>query len=49
VQGLKALRNITRVLRFLVRGKIDPIKTFLSTKTPAAGAAARLLGRGGPR
>ena len=43
VQGLRALRNLPRVLRLLIRGKIDPIKTFLRTKTPAAAAAARVL------
>jgi fumarate reductase (CoM/CoB) subunit B len=44
VQGLRALRNIPRVLRLLLRGKIDLIKTFLKRTTPAAVAARRLLG-----
>ncbi len=46
VQGIRVLRNMPRVLRLLLRGKIDPIKTFLRNKTPAAAAAARLLGGG---
>lgn len=29
VQGLAALRNLGRVVKLLLRGKIDPIKTFL--------------------
>ena len=49
VQGLRALCNLPRVLRLLIRGKIDPIKTFLKTRTPAAAAAARLLRRGDGR
>jgi hypothetical protein len=48
VQGVRALRNVPRLLRLLVRGKIDPIRTLLRKKIPAAGAAARLLGRKGP-
>src|SRR5215467_6066937 len=47
VQGLRALMNVTRVLRLLWRRKIDPIKTFLARTTPAAAAARRWLG--GPR
>ena len=48
VQGLRALRNLPRLLRLFVRRKIDPLKTLLSRKTAAAGAAARLLpGRDG--
>jgi succinate dehydrogenase/fumarate reductase iron-sulfur protein len=43
VQGWRVLANLPRALRLLVRGKIDPIKTFLRRKTPAAAAAARLL------
>jgi hypothetical protein len=46
VRGLNAVANMPRVLRLLWRGKIDPIRTFLKRKTPAAGAAARLLLRG---
>jgi len=46
VQGLRALANLSRIMRLLLRSKIDPIKTFLKRKTPATGAAARLLGRG---
>jgi fumarate reductase (CoM/CoB) subunit B len=49
VQGLRALANGLRALRLLLRGKIDPIRTFVKTRTPAAEAASRLLGRGGRR
>jgi heterodisulfide reductase subunit C len=44
VRGLAALRGLPRVLRLLVRGKINPIKTFLKRKTPASAGAARILG-----
>jgi len=43
VQGIRALRNLPRVFRLLLRGKINPLKTFLLVKTAAAGAAHRLL------
>ena len=43
VQGLRALSNMPRIIRLLIRGKINPIKTFLSVKTAAAAAARRLL------
>jgi succinate dehydrogenase/fumarate reductase iron-sulfur protein len=46
VQGLRGLRNVRRIWRLLARRKINPIKTLLSIKTGAAGAAARLLGDG---
>ena len=46
VRGLKALADWSRALRLLVRGKIDPIKTFLRRKTPASAGARRVLGRG---
>jgi succinate dehydrogenase/fumarate reductase iron-sulfur protein len=46
VRGLKLLLDLRRALRMLVRGKIDPIKTFLKRKTPASAAAARYLKRG---
>ena len=39
VRGLGALRNLPRVLRLLVRGKINPIKTFL--KMQDAGKCGR--------
>jgi succinate dehydrogenase/fumarate reductase iron-sulfur protein len=45
VQGLRALYHLQRILRLLVRGKINPIKTVLWTKTAAAEAAGRLLGK----
>jgi len=43
VQGLGALRNLPRLLRMLVRGKINPVRTLLGFKTAAAAAAKRLL------
>jgi len=43
VQGLRALANLVRALRLLVRGKIDPIKTFVRRRTTAADAARRWL------
>jgi heterodisulfide reductase subunit C len=46
VQGLRSLRNLRRILRLLVRGKISPIRTLLGLKTSAAGAAGRILGNG---
>jgi fumarate reductase (CoM/CoB) subunit B len=45
VQGLRALYHLRRILRLLVRGKINPIKTVLGTKTAASDAAGRLLGK----
>lgn len=45
VQGLRVLMNIPRAVRLLLRGKIDPIKTFFKTKTAAAEAASRILNR----
>ena len=33
VQGLRALRDLPRALRLLLRGKINPIKTFLQRTT----------------
>jgi heterodisulfide reductase subunit C len=44
VQGLRALANVTRALRLLMRRKIDPLKTLLKRKTDAAPAARRWLG-----
>jgi len=44
VQGLRALSNLRRIWRLFARGKINPIRTFLGTKTSAAEAAGRLLG-----
>jgi fumarate reductase (CoM/CoB) subunit B len=43
VQGLAALRNLPRIWRMLVRGKINPLRTVLGLKTAAAAAARRLL------
>jgi hypothetical protein len=44
VQGLKALVNVSRVIRLLMRRKINPLRTFLNIRTAAAGAAGRILG-----
>jgi len=44
VRGLAALRNLSRTLRLLVRGKINPIRTLFGRRTPARAAAARILG-----
>lgn len=49
VQGLRALVKLPRILRLWLRGKIKPLRTLLGTRTPAAGAARRLLGRREPR
>jgi len=46
VQGLRALANMSRLIRLLVRRKINPLKTLLGIKTAAAQAAARILGKG---
>jgi succinate dehydrogenase/fumarate reductase iron-sulfur protein len=43
VQGLRALANLSRIVRLLLRGKINPLKTFLGKKTAAAEPARRLL------
>lgn len=43
VQGLRALLNLPRVFRLLLRGKINPIKTFLFIKTAAAAPARHFL------
>jgi hypothetical protein len=44
VHGLKALVNVSRIIRLLMRRKINPLRTFLSIRTAAAGAAGRILG-----
>jgi len=49
VQGLAALRNLPRIWRMLVRGKISPARTLLRLKTAAAMAARRVLNRGAAR
>ena len=46
VQGLRVLRNWRRVIRLLWRGKINPLRTLLRLRTPAAPAAGRILGKG---
>ncbi len=45
VRGLQALYRMPRILMLLVRGKINPVKTFLGIKTAAAPAARRILRR----
>ena len=45
VQGLGAFKNLPRILRLLVRGKIAPLKTLLMRKTAATAAARRILNR----
>jgi succinate dehydrogenase/fumarate reductase iron-sulfur protein len=45
VQGIRALRNLPRIIRLWLRNKIDPVRTLLKWTTPAAAAARRLLGR----
>jgi fumarate reductase (CoM/CoB) subunit B len=45
IRGLRALANLPRLLRLLMRGKINPARTMLGTRTPAAPAAARILMR----
>ena len=45
VQGLRAFKNLPRILRLLVRGKIAPLKTLLMWKTAAAVPARRILNR----
>jgi succinate dehydrogenase/fumarate reductase iron-sulfur protein len=47
VQGFRVLTSIVRAMRLLIRGKINPVKTFLRRRTTAADAARRLLGKGG--
>ena len=44
VQGFRALVNVSRVIRLLIRRKINPLRTFLNIRTAAAGAAGRILG-----
>jgi succinate dehydrogenase/fumarate reductase iron-sulfur protein len=46
VQGLRALANLPRILRLLLRGKINPLKTLLMIKTAGAQAAGRILRAG---
>jgi len=45
VQGLRALVRLPRIVRLLLRGKINPLRTLFGRKTPAAEPARRLLGR----
>ena len=43
VRGIRALSNVGRLFRLLLRGKIRPLRTILGRGTPAAPAAARIL------
>jgi succinate dehydrogenase/fumarate reductase iron-sulfur protein len=45
VQGLRALARIPRIVRMLIRGKINPLRTLFGFRTAAAEPARRLLGR----
>ena len=45
VQGLRALARLPRIVRLLLRGKINPLRTLFGAKTAAAEPARRLLGR----
>ncbi len=47
IQGLRVLAVIPRLIRLLVRGKINPLRTLLGLQTPAAGAASRILNKAG--
>src|SRR5690242_1290191 len=46
VQGLRALANMSRLIRLLLRRKINPWKTLFRVKTAAAQAARRILRAG---
>ena len=46
VQGLRALTHLPRIIRLLLRGKINPFKTFFAIRTAAAQAAGRILRAG---
>jgi fumarate reductase (CoM/CoB) subunit B len=46
VQGLRALANMPRLIRLLLRRKINPLKTFFRIKTAGAEAARRILSAG---
>ena len=39
VRGWRALSNFSRLFRLLVRGKLKPLRTILTIRTPAAPAA----------
>jgi succinate dehydrogenase/fumarate reductase iron-sulfur protein len=43
VRGWRALSNLPRIIRLIMRGKINPIKTLLGIKSPAAIASRHLL------
>lgn len=47
VQGLRAFAVLPRLFRLLTRAKIRPLRTLLGLRTPAAGAARRVLDRTG--
>ncbi|MGE0565878.1 MAG: succinate dehydrogenase/fumarate reductase iron-sulfur subunit [Pseudolabrys sp.] len=48
-QGLALLARLPRAFKMWLRGKIDPLKTFVFRRTPAAAAARRLLAQRGSR
>lgn len=43
VQGWRAWRNLPRILRMVVRRKVNPLRSLLNVRTVAAEAAGRLL------
>lgn len=45
VQGVRLLAQLPRALRMWLRGKVAPVKTFITRTTPAASAAHRILAR----
>lgn len=45
VQGMHAFVRLPRIVRLLLRGKINLLRTLFGTRTAAAGPARRLLGR----
>ncbi|MBN8957900.1 MAG: 4Fe-4S dicluster domain-containing protein [Rhizobiales bacterium] len=45
IQGWRALTRIPRLFRMLFRGKINPLRTLVGTRTGAANAAKRVLSR----
>lgn len=47
IHGLRAFAVLPRLVRLLLRRKIRPLRTLLGLKTPAAGAARRILNKAG--
>jgi succinate dehydrogenase/fumarate reductase iron-sulfur protein len=48
MQGLPALKNVARIARLLMRGKVNLRRTLLGFGGPAAKAAKRIIGREKP-